>query len=32
MADNLTRNYTYEKKPRSVSQLSQFDKCGFSHA
>ncbi|UDL16171.1 Cas4 exonuclease [Mycobacterium phage Parliament] len=30
MADNLTRNYTYEKKPRSVSQLSQFDKCPFS--
>ncbi|QBI99520.1 Cas4 exonuclease [Mycobacterium phage Ringer] len=28
--DNLTRNYTYEKKPRSVSQLSQFDKCPFS--
>ncbi|ATN89408.1 Cas4 exonuclease [Mycobacterium phage ILeeKay] len=28
--DNLTRNYTYEKKPRSVSQLSQFEKCPFS--
>ncbi|QAY04367.1 Cas4 exonuclease [Mycobacterium phage SpikeBT] len=30
MTENLTRNYTYEKKPRSVSQLSQFDKCPFS--
>ncbi|QDM56651.1 Cas4 exonuclease [Mycobacterium phage Big3] len=24
------REYRYEKKPRSVSQLSQFDKCPFS--
>ncbi|AOT27663.1 Cas4 exonuclease [Mycobacterium phage Magnito] len=30
LTENLTRNYTYEKKPRSVSQLSQFDKCPFS--
>ncbi|AXH66016.1 Cas4 exonuclease [Mycobacterium phage Pita2] len=30
VTENLTRNYTYEKKPRSVSQLSQFDKCPFS--
>lgn len=31
MPTDLTRNeYKYEKKPRSVSQLSQFDKCPFS--
>lgn len=31
VADNLTRNYQYEKKPRSVSQLSSFEKCPMAY-